>query len=73
MRLPKIGKSRPVSAAEDEAARARGARTLADVEIRNLVEHIGGCHGRRCRGGCIDRTRRRWAAAGWTDEQKADR
>jgi hypothetical protein len=74
MHLPKIGKNRPVTAAEEEVMRAAGDRTLADIEIRNLVEHVGGCHGRWCQGGCIERTRRRWTAAGWTDnETEADR
>lgn len=57
--------SRTVTPAEEEAARAAGARTLADVQARNAAEHAAGCHGRRCRGGCVQRTRRRWADAGW--------
>ena len=57
--------SQTVTPAEEEAARAAGATTLADLQARNAAEHTAGCHGHRCRGGCVQRTRRRWTDAGW--------
>ena len=59
---------RPVSRAERQAALAAGERTLADVLARNAEEHAAGCHGATCPGDCTERTRRRWTAAGWTDD-----
>lgn len=53
---------RPVS---DEERQRNAGLTLAQILDENAGEHAAGCHGRLCRGGCVERTRRRWTAAGW--------
>lgn len=57
----------PPAVTPQEAAEARedGLTTLSDVMAENMIQHWNGCHGRGCLGGCIQRTRNLWSAAGF--------